>query len=284
MITEEQRKQRMQGIGATDAAAVLGIHPHMTPYDLWLIKTGRKEQETILTPQKIRIRNAHEATIADEYAASNNVVLVEVPDTLHHPKHKFLFCHMDRKVVGLNKVVECKSSISWMAKSFGQSGSDEVPPYYLIQMQYFYLITGWREGDIAALIDIDDFRVFPIPANEKLIAFIEEKCIEFWTKYVMCDVAPPLETRNDVAQMFPTVTTAFQEAPPAAVDLFVKLSQAHLDAKKLEEYQEKLKDNFTKLIQGAEGLKLQDRVLCTWKANAKGTRVLRINYDAGVAA
>ena len=284
MITEEQRKARMNGIGATDAAAVLGVHPHITPYDLWLIKTGRKEQATILTEQKLRIRNAHESTIADEYSISHGVKLQKVNQTLYHPQHKFLFCHMDRKVVGLKKVIECKSSISWMAKNFGKSGTDEVPPYYIIQMQYFYLITGWREGEIAALIDIDDFREFPIPANEKIIAFLEEKCVEFWTKYVMTDTPPPLTNRNDVEQMFPTVTTSFQEAEPAAINLFVELSNAHREAKALEEKQEKLKDDFTKLIQGAEGLKLADKVLCTWKPNAKGTRVLRINYEAGAAA
>lgn len=284
MITEAQRIARLSGIGASDAAAVLGISPYMTPYELWCIKTKRMTGKEILTPEQLRIRNAHEITIADEYSVRNEVNLQVMPDTIYHPEHKFLFCHLDRKVVGQDKFVECKSSISWLAKRFGDEATTEIPPEYLIQMLYTYVITGYTAGDLAVLIDIDTYKQYSVAPNPKLQEHIKEKCIEFWCKYVMTDTPPPLETRNDVLLMFPTVTTSFAEAPPAAIDLFVQLSQAHQDAKKLEAHQDQLKDSFTKHIKGAEGLKLEDKVLCTWKPNAKGTRVLRINYDAGAAA
>ncbi len=69
MLTLEQKAIRQTGLGATDCAAVMGLSPYKTPYELWLEKTGRKDEEAILNDSRLRLRHAHEETIAREYAA-----------------------------------------------------------------------------------------------------------------------------------------------------------------------------------------------------------------------
>ena len=47
MISEEQKIQRMNHVGASVVAAVPGIdcHPFLTAYDLWLFRTGKLEEK-----------------------------------------------------------------------------------------------------------------------------------------------------------------------------------------------------------------------------------------------
>ena len=80
--------------------------------------------------------------------------------------------------------------------------------------------------------------------------------------------------------MFPVATTVYKQAEPAAVELFTAIDAAYREGTALSDKQEKLKDDFCKFIREAEGLTHGDTVLCTWRPNAKGTRVLRINYGA----
>ena len=41
MNRKDWLKIRKQGIGASDAAAAVGISPYQSPLELWMIKTGR---------------------------------------------------------------------------------------------------------------------------------------------------------------------------------------------------------------------------------------------------
>src|SRR5580658_4714874 len=107
MLTVEQKEIRKQGLGATDCAAVMGLSRYRTPYELWLIKTGRMEEEAILGEDRLRLRHAHEQTIADEYEVQRNVKLRRVNLTTFHKRLPFMLCNLDRVVTGQRKIVEC---------------------------------------------------------------------------------------------------------------------------------------------------------------------------------
>ena len=40
MLTDAQKLERKNGLGATDCAAIMGLSPYKTPYEVWAIKTG----------------------------------------------------------------------------------------------------------------------------------------------------------------------------------------------------------------------------------------------------
>jgi len=42
-ITDKQKELRKKHIGASESAAILGLSPYKTPYDVWLLKTGKVE-------------------------------------------------------------------------------------------------------------------------------------------------------------------------------------------------------------------------------------------------
>ena len=197
MLTIEQKEIRRQGIGATDCAVVMGLSRYKTPYELWLEKTGRKEEETILTDDRLHLRHAHEETISREYARRKDVNFARVNQTIFHKKFPFMLCNLDRVVIGQRKIVECKSSSGFMRAFWGETGSDEAPIEYLLQVQHQMACSEYEDSDIAALIDIDDYRIYLTPRNNKIIQKLEDACDRFWNENVLTDVPPPPTTRGD---------------------------------------------------------------------------------------
>lgn len=56
---EQWQAERLQGIGASEASAVIGKNPWMSNVDLWRIKTGRKAAEDI--SDKACVQYGHDA-------------------------------------------------------------------------------------------------------------------------------------------------------------------------------------------------------------------------------
>lgn len=276
MLTVAQEEARERGIGASEAAAVLGVSPYCTPYELWLVKTNRMPKESILTESRLRLRHAHEQTIADEYAMQCDVKLRRVNQTIYHKKMPHMLCHLDRLVIGKQKIVECKSSMSYMKSSWGEVGTDDVPMDYIVQVQHQYACTGYSEADIAVLIDIDDFRIYPIARDEDVIKTIEEKVDHFWRYHVLEDNAPEPTTRGDIKLMFPSNNGEFIEATHLDIQTIDSINQ-HKSAIKIHDTQKEENEVILlKSIGSSDGLKMGDEVIATYLADKNGKRTLRI--------
>ena len=276
MLSEIQKEQRKQGLGATDCAAVMNLSPYRTAYELWLIKTGRQEEDTILSEDRLRLRHAHEETIANEYEVQKGVKLRRVNQTVYHKRLPFMLCNLDRIITGLHKIVECKTSTAWLRQRWGVSGSDEAPMEYICQVQHQLACTGYDDADIAALIDIDDYRIYPMPRNDKVIQKIEDACEKFWTENVLADCPPPPTTRGDLKLMYPLNNGKFIEATPDVLSYIDQFNANKVQAKTLEKAQEGVEKEIIEFIAANDGIKEGDKVVATFIANVKGVRSLRI--------
>lgn len=276
MLTIEQKQAREHGIGASECAAVLGISPYCTPYELWLIKTGRMPKEDILTESRVRLRNFHEETIAREYAIQKNVKLKRVHKTLYHKKFPFMLCHLDRVVIGQRKIVECKSSMGWMKSTWGEVGTDNVPMDYLAQVQHQYACSNLTEADMAVLIDIDDFRIYPIVRDNDVIKTIEERVEHFWRYHVEEDNAPEPTTRGDIKLLYPSNNGNFIEVTAEATQLINEINTRKGLIKANETEQDELEVKLLNIIGEHDGIKDDKETLVTYLADKNGKRTLRI--------
>jgi len=277
MLTLEQIENRKKGLGATDSAAVLNRSPFYTPYQLWLIKTGRIEPQAILTEDKLRLRHAHEITIANEYAFRNQVELIEPTETIFHPKFPFMFCHIDRIVAGMLKAIECKSSTAFMKQHFGENGSDEIPFHYIIQVQHQYACTGFTEIEVASLIDIDDYREFLIPRDEQIIKLIEESCCNFWNNHVLKDCPPDPTHRVDLDLIYPRSNATYIEATPTILETYEELKKIKALNKENLLIQNDFESELIKFTAENEGIMRGGKVILTYKLNQYGSRTLRLS-------
>lgn len=276
MLTVEQKEQRKNGLGATDCSVVMGLNPYKTPYELWLEKTGRQEPAAILSDDRLHLRHAHEETISREYARRNNVKLRRVNQTVIHKRLPFMLCNLDRVIIGQKKIVECKSSSGFMRATWGESGTDQAPLYYILQVQHQLACSEYDDADIAALIDIDDYRIFPQPRNEKVIQKIEDACERFWTENVLKDIPPEPTNRNDLKLMYPLNNGNFIECGANVHLLLDDLDAVKLQAKGLDDEREKIEKELIQMIANNDGITIDGEVVVTFQATKTGTRVLRI--------
>ena len=276
MLSPIQQEQRKHGLGATDCAAVMGLSPYRTPYELWMIKTGRMEEEAILGEDRLRLRHAHEETIANEYEVQKSVKLRRVNQTTFHKRLPFMLCNLDRVITGQRKIVECKTSTAWLRQNWGLSGSDEAPIQYILQVQHQLACSEYEDADLAALIDIDDYRIYPMPRNEKVIEKIETACTYFWENHVLKDVAPAPTTRGDLKLMYPTNNGKFIESTLDILDVVDHLLGCKREIKMLDDEVIKTEKEIIQFIADNDGIKQGDKVIATFQANKNGTRFLRI--------
>jgi putative phage-type endonuclease len=136
---------RRQGIGSSDCAAACGLNPYMSMLELWMIKTGRIQQNIEDEHQghaPLYWGKQLEPLVAEYYSLHTQHKVRRVNAVLQHPdpdKH-FMLANLDYAVVGNPEVqiLECKTAGEHGAKLWREG----VPLYVLCQVQHQLAVTG----------------------------------------------------------------------------------------------------------------------------------------------
>lgn len=187
MTREDWLVWRKKGIGSSDAPAVLGVSPWMTPLGLWEVKTGRRQEpETNWAMQRgvdlePRAR-AHYELLCD----------IEMPAALYvHQDHAFLRASLDGFNPDARRVLEIKCPGK---DDHAQALSGKVPEKYVPQLAHQLLVTGAEQVDYFSF-DGEKGVIVPFRAERSLLKTLFEKESEFWD-YVLKDLAPPLSPKD----------------------------------------------------------------------------------------
>lgn len=273
---EEFLARRKQGIGGSDVAAVLGVSPYRTPYQVWLDKTGqapeREETEILHFGQVL------EQVIADEYVRRNGVKVQKRNAMYHHKDHPELVANIDRYIVG-GKILECKTCNAFAADKFGKDG-DSVPDEYLLQVQHYMHITGIHEAVLAVLIGGNQYRQFELMYDWSLAEFAAAKCVEFWQKYVLTNTPPPATENDDLAEYYSAKPGASINASPEIVDLIATAKEKKAEVKALEKELDQICFEIKNFAGNHELITLPGgKMLATWKQQADRA-VETVNWQA----
>jgi putative phage-type endonuclease len=167
---------RLTGLGGSDAAVALGVSPWRTPLELYLEKRG--EIPPIDETEPMRWGKLLEPVIRQRYSDMTGRT-VRVPPFMRHPKHEFITAHPDG-ITDDMRLFEAKTARS--ADGWGEQGSDQIPQYYLLQVQHYMLVTATPVSDVAVLIGGSDFRTYEVPADVELQEMIVEGEAAFWRR------------------------------------------------------------------------------------------------------
>lgn len=276
MLTQEQQKFRLGGIGASDCATVLGLNPYMSPYELWLEKTEREKPRDLSDNELVFIGQLLEPFVGQIYEKRTEKLLVTGLDPIIHPKYEHIFCTLDAKIFGQEKGVEIKTSNPF-SNDWGPAGTDEIPRNYMCQVQHQLACTGWEEMDLIVFRATSDIRIYTIKRNETIISEIEKRLDYFWINHVLANKAPPLITLRDVEYFFPRNNASYLEADEQMLHEISNIVDIRAHINKLEEQKSCLEVELLKKVGEADGVKYLEENLLSWKANKNGKRVLRIN-------
>lgn len=210
MITDAQKAERINYLGSSDAAAVLGLSRWKSPLAVWAEKTGQIEPEDISDKMAVRLGQKMEQVIAELFTEDTGLELEEVPETIYHPAHRYIAANLDRRVKGTKVLVEIKN-VGQFSKSEWMNGN--VPTEYAAQVMHQLMVTGYDYGWLVAAVGNSDLIIKKIERNEVALNTMLEREIDFWTTYVVPRTMPMQVSSSDK----PVLDALFPEAEPNTV-------------------------------------------------------------------
>ena len=269
---------RRRGIGASDAAAVLGLSPWASPLSLWVEKTSKVEDDGQQT-EAMRWGNVLEDAVARELAKEHGVHIGPTPGILQHDEYDWMLATTDRLVLDRHRgkpigVLEVKTANAFAAGEWQQDGPP--PDHVVIQVQHQLDVTGLPLGYVAALVGGNQPRWWPVERDDELIGMLRAEEARFWD-LVQTGIAPG-PTGHDadgdaLAGLYagdPGRETHLDAATLAAVE---RRRQAQADQALAEETVKFLGDQIKAALGDAtEGLRPDGTTAVTWRPQ-KTTRL-----------
>jgi putative phage-type endonuclease len=274
---------RTQGIGGSDIAAIFGLNKYKSAYELFLEKRG--ELPSFDGNRFTFFGCQQEELVANYYSMATGKKVQRKNDPI---VKDWRMCHIDRKVVGENRVLECKTASAWSREwgdpiepiEFNNDGavkvynpdlqSDEVPVAYLLQCQWYMYVGGFDSADLAVLIGGNDFRIYHILPSKKIFEQMEAKCSEFWD-CVKSGKLPEITTRNDVELLYPAGTGSII-ASDAIVEAVEARQEYKRKIKELTSLQESVEKTICEFIgENDTLLDFSGDKLLTWKSQERTT-------------
>jgi putative phage-type endonuclease len=199
--TPEWLAAREKGIGASQAAAAIGMSEWQSPVSLWAEKLGLVPPQPESVP--MRIGTALEPLIARLYTEATGVKVRRANNLRQHSSHAFMLASIDRRAG--RKPVELKYSAR--ATGYGEPGTDEVPDDVLVQVLHQLAVLDEDEGEVALLkAGAPSVAIYPIRRSAEAEASIVERESVFWD-HVLSRTEPPVDgseaTRRALAAMYP---------------------------------------------------------------------------------
>lgn len=227
--TPEWLEARENGIGASQAAASIGLDPWQSPTGLWAekLKLVPPATENI----SMRIGTELEPLIARLYTEATGVKVRRANNLRQHSQHPFMLASLDRRAG--RKPVELKFSAR--AAGYGEPGTDEVPDHVLVQVLHQLAVLDEPEGEVALLKPgADTVLIYPIVRSADAEASIIEREAIFWD-HVQSRTQPPVDgsdaTARALAAMYPRGLDELvleADAEAATAMLLLKLARAQV--------------------------------------------------------
>ncbi len=218
----EWLEKRCRGIGGTDIGAILGVSPWSAPIDVYLGKVGLSQGKDLteamwwgnFLEEGIAKRYAEKEgkrvlrgrAFADLFPGRNEAWLEHT--LIHHRDYPHFLGTPDGLVVNdlsavpapiVDRGLEVKNS-GFKNDEWGTPGTDHIPTHYLIQCQWYMLITAIPVWDLAVLFSGNHLETFTIHANQELHDTMAEAADDFWKNHVLKQIPPPVDASESYAR------------------------------------------------------------------------------------
>jgi putative phage-type endonuclease len=274
------------GLGGSDIGPLLGLSPYKTPLQLWAEKVSLS---TNATKDAIHLRFGHhvEPFIAQEYERQTGLRTISHAPTVFHPDHGFMFAHLDRLVLAEDEnlaaegqriyaqtLLECKTASVFNRDEWGEPGSDQVPPSYLVQCVWYMAVTQCKRADLAVLLGNQDFRIFQINRDMELENLVLDHARQFWFDHVLSKVPPSPVTEEDIRTLYPKeVAGHVVEADHELLASLKSYKSTQAKISELTDQSDALRKDILNRMGEAEQITLNNKVLATWKASKPAQRL-----------
>jgi putative phage-type endonuclease len=267
---------RRNAIGGSDAAAILGLSKWSSPLAVYADKMG-------LVPEKedneaMRQGRDLEEYVAQRFTEQTGLSVRRENHILVNDVNPFMHANIDRRIVGKNIGLECKTTSVYNDTDF--EGGD-VPPEYYTQCQHYMAVTGWDFWYLAVLVLNKGFYVFEVPRNDDDIAALIEVERNFWNNHIAAKNPPePIEQDDEtLKKLYPQDETAYAplySVSPVIRELIEKKAVAKQLEGEIKALENRIKMAMGDASEGSDGI-----YTITWKttiSNRFDTKAFKIKH------
>ena len=290
MITEAQRLERKNSIGASDSAAILGLNPWKSALELFHEKRGDIEDADLSGNEAVQLGNDLEPIIMQRAARMLKAEIVTDADLLQFTlkDYPFITCNLDGFYHDRKNMILVEAKYSAHGDNWGEVGSDQVPPQYWIQVQHQMMVTGAKTCFIVRLnpnFGIT-FDLYKIDYNKAACDELFISIMEFWklVKETPAGEVPEALSNDrlslDALKRFKRETDKGVELS-ADIDLEIDFYNIQNEAEKTAKVKkERHKGAILQALGKGDHGTTASGTLVTYYANKNGARTLRIKEPA----
>jgi putative phage-type endonuclease len=187
MEQQDWHKWRSEGIGSSDAPIIMGTSPYTTMYELWEIKTGRKEK----SGGNWATRKGHALEPIARAHIEFLTGLEFSPVLCQHPTFPWLRASLDGYNKETNTILEIKCP---GREDHAKAREGIVPEKYIAQLQHQLFVTGAHKVLYFSFTEENNATVF-VYQDEKYLLDYFIRASDFWA-CVKNNQAPNLTDRD----------------------------------------------------------------------------------------
>lgn len=189
---------RQQFIGASEAAAALGLSEYKTALELYLEKIG--EAPAFTGNLATRVGVAMEPVVLQEFTMRTGHVVTRQQERVPFDARPWLRATLDGCAMQVPAIVEAKSAGD--ARRWGEDMTDNVPAEYLTQVQVQMACAKLELAFIPVIFLNREYRQYSIRADDELFRMILSGLDDFWARVQRRDPPDPA-TYDDIKRRFP---------------------------------------------------------------------------------
>lgn len=266
MPHDEWLDWRKKGIGGSDASVVCGINKYKSPIELWMEKTNQFPYQE--AGEAAYWGTRLEFLVKEEFTMRTGIKVNPVNQLLQSEAHPFMLANLDGECIHPNYgkcVFEAKTASAYKSGEW----SDDIPDMYILQVQHYMAVTGYKGAYIAVLIGGNTFSWKFVERDEEVISMLIQLEADFWN-HVQSNVPPPLDgleaSAKFLSERFPNSLPQSQvELPNEAAILIQQYDVASEQLERITEQKLEAENLLKQMLGEHEAGTVGNRVV-TWKS------------------
>lgn len=190
MNRKEWLMLRKNGIGGSDAGAVCGLNPYVSPMEVYADKTSNNVDEMATDNEAMRQGRDFEDYVAKRFMEESGLKVRRSNAMYICKEYPFMIADIDRFVIGRNDGIiglECKTASPYSAEKWKDG---KIPVYYIMQCYHYMTVMDAQAWYIAVLIYGREFKYIKLERDEEIIQSLIRIEENFWNNHVMKRVMP----------------------------------------------------------------------------------------------
>ena len=183
---KEWLRIRKQGVGGSDAGAVCGVNPYVSPANVYLDKIS--DDISLEDNEAMRQGRDLEHYVAERFTEATGIKVRRSRAIYQHDEYPFMLADVDRLIVGERAGLECKTASAFSADKWNNISS--IPDHYIIQCQHYMAVMKWEYMYIACVVLGKKFVYYRLERNNDMIGNLISIEKKFWEENVLARNLP----------------------------------------------------------------------------------------------